>query len=59
MLFEYRHNPYFNRWFSAKVLSDSDLLLVDGHNPYFNRWFSAKFEIIVFRQRKNKSQSLF
>ena len=38
-----RHNPYFNRWFSAiaqfanKGKEDKYL----SHNPYFNRWFSA------------------
>ena len=40
--FKQRHNPYFNRWFSAirkdNVQADS---LISGHNPYFNRWFSA------------------
>ena len=37
----YRHNPYFNRWFSAiqnvKTYEERGLC----HNPYFNRWFSA------------------
>ena len=36
-----RHNPYFNRWFSAiQFISTNDLVDV-SHNPYFNRWFSA------------------
>ena len=36
-----RHNPYFNRWFSAiRKGSDFDGKC-GGHNPYFNRWFSA------------------
>ena len=38
---KYRHNPYFNRWFSAIRLA---LLVYPdsiSHNPYFNRWFSA------------------
>ena len=36
-----RHNPYFNRWFSAisnKLLRIKKIIC---HNPYFNRWFSA------------------
>ena len=38
---ENRHNPYFNRWFSAILVFV--LLMVEAmrHNPYFNRWFSA------------------
>ena len=54
-----RHNPYFNRWFSAMPVGDylfNDKL---GHNPYFNRWFSA----IVLRKLPPSldigSQSLF
>ena len=36
-----RHNPYFNRWFSAMSVKQM-LKVVEGcHNPYFNRWFSA------------------
>ena len=39
---ECSHNPYFNRWFSAILLADSDITTVEkSHNPYFNRWFSA------------------
>ena len=37
-----RHNPYFNRWFSAMwlyVLHKKGH--IRSHNPYFNRWFSA------------------
>ena len=36
------HNPYFNRWFSAMISTDSTRKNgKKGHNPYFNRWFSA------------------
>ena len=41
-----RHNPYFNRWFSA-ILEQLIRELEDTrHNPYFNRWFSAIYERI-------------
>ena len=36
-----RHNPYFNRWFSA---IDTLFIELTGNNQsqsYFNRWFSA------------------
>ena len=40
-----RHNPYFNRWFSAItpiiIASKQD----NSHNPYFNRWFSAMCKV--------------
>ena len=37
-----RHNPYFNRWFSAIGLTYKEKKTVKScHNPYFNRWFSA------------------
>ena len=36
-----RHNPYFNRWFSAIELGANKERFVKRHNPYFNRWFSA------------------
>ena len=36
-----RHNPYFNRWFSAINNSDRMTAIKIRHNPYFNRWFSA------------------
>ena len=36
-----RHNPYFNRWFSAIGGTTICIYDVDSHNPYFNRWFSA------------------
>ena len=36
-----RHNPYFNRWFSAIMESKIEIASFKGHNPYFNRWFSA------------------
>ena len=41
-----RHNPYFNRWFSAiQSISTHIDRLRESHNPYFNRWFSA---IIIY-----------
>ena len=36
-----RHNPYFNRWFSAMMKKQYNFKIVLCHNPYFNRWFSA------------------
>ena len=37
-----RHNPYFNRWFSAIAhIHKKDSTIPISHNPYFNRWFSA------------------
>ena len=36
-----RHNPYFNRWFSAICQNRSLHFYKVRHNPYFNRWFSA------------------
>ena len=36
-----RHNPYFNRWFSAIKQIDNIRKNSYSHNPYFNRWFSA------------------
>ena len=36
-----RHNPYFNRWFSAILHTRSEYMGKIRHNPYFNRWFSA------------------
>ena len=41
-----RHNPYFNRWFSAILNCFSDKMGYCGHNPYFNRWFSAIIMLI-------------
>ena len=36
-----RHNPYFNRWFSAIKEKRYYETNFKSHNPYFNRWFSA------------------
>ena len=36
-----RHNPYFNRWFSAIYRIRCLRTYKQRHNPYFNRWFSA------------------
>ena len=36
-----RHNPYFNRWFSAIIRGKNHEIIKLCHNPYFNRWFSA------------------
>ena len=41
LVFQQRHNPYFNRWFSAITLGGLKMLKEECHNPYFNRWFSA------------------
>ena len=48
-----RHNPYFNRWFSAIEKKVGLMANVVCHNPYFNRWFSAirfknRFQIVKF-----------
>ena len=40
-----RHNPYFNRWFSAIKLTFGQMVKKKRHNPYFNRWFSAMREV--------------
>ena len=42
-----RHNPYFNRWFSAMKYSLISYLMMKCHNPYFNRWFSAMWLTII------------
>ena len=47
-----RHNPYFNRWFSAIQTEIIKRFYVERHNPYFNRWFSA----IKKRHFKSASQ---
>ena len=54
-----RHNPYFNRWFSAIKLLDFYKIRYKCHNPYFNRWFSAILSESDFNLSENKSQSLF
>ena len=41
MKLKMRHNPYFNRWFSAILHLMLHILIYMCHNPYFNRWFSA------------------
>ena len=40
-----RHNPYFNRWFSAMHYLLESIEELQCHNPYFNRWFSAIYQI--------------
>ena len=54
-----RHNPYFNRWFSAIVITSDNLLSEAGHNPYFNRWFSAINMYLLHLNKLDMSQSLF
>ena len=49
-----RHNPYFNRWFSAIENCPTDELLNACHNPYFNRWFSAISMITETIKKLNK-----
>ena len=54
-----RHNPYFNRWFSAILFNKFKQIKHFSHNPYFNRWFSA-IQIDTYNDYYNyKSQSLF
>ena len=55
----YRHNPYFNRWFSAICLTQRILSTELSHNPYFNRWFSAMQDKELFKLLLAESQSLF
>ena len=43
-----RHNPYFNRWFSAIQDKQSISRGEISHNPYFNRWFSAIKETMLY-----------
>ena len=45
-----RHNPYFNRWFSAILIKISNYANRRGHNPYFNRWFSAMGLVLHLRR---------
>ena len=46
-----RHNPYFNRWFSAMSKGVTLLQTLNcRHNPYFNRWFSAIKELNNIRK---------
>ena len=55
-----RHNPYFNRWFSAIVnFTVEKETPAISHNPYFNRWFSAMDLSFIIENKHNKSQSLF
>ena len=54
-----RHNPYFNRWFSAISNTRREHYLVQSHNPYFNRWFSAMEYEEPEWFNEEKSQSLF
>ena len=52
-----RHNPYFNRWFSAMTNYLTLLRTNEGHNPYFNRWFSA-IRIIEVIMNVNKNVTI-
>ena len=54
-----RHNPYFNRWFSAIFPCTAYPFSNKSHNPYFNRWFSAMQFVTRFQAIKEMSQSLF
>ena len=55
-----RHNPYFNRWFSAiNHTMDLNIFHMKRHNPYFNRWFSAIMFSGGNKYVIRKSQSLF
>ena len=54
-----RHNPYFNRWFSAIRKQKKHCLHRQCHNPYFNRWFSAIGSDFDGKCGVKASQSLF
>ena len=54
-----RHNPYFNRWFSAIKVLGKNKKGVICHNPYFNRWFSAIYFNGKNTDKLFMSQSLF
>ena len=54
-----RHNPYFNRWFSAIKEEVVKMLIYGSHNPYFNRWFSAIDLMSMVLLLMKRSQSLF
>ena len=56
---ELRHNPYFNRWFSAIHFKKLTIAEKQGHNPYFNRWFSAILSDLNINSSSGMSQSLF
>ena len=53
------HNPYFNRWFSAILVSVLTIIKIKRHNPYFNRWFSAIDIPKILNGKVMTSQSLF
>ena len=54
-----RHNPYFNRWFSAIRNSNQKFQSEIRHNPYFNRWFSAIFEAIIKQLKRHSHNPYF
>ena len=56
---KHRHNPYFNRWFSAITKLGMVHKKVRCHNPYFNRWFSAMITHKKVNCNPILSQSLF
>ena len=56
---QHRHNPYFNRWFSAIKTPFLGSFPRVCHNPYFNRWFSAIIGVELSNTVVKKSQSLF
>ena len=59
MAYYVRHNPYFNRWFSAIRIKEKDKMFLLSHNPYFNRWFSAIKLMDMYPCVTFESQSLF
>ena len=59
VVFRQRHNPYFNRWFSAIFYRTYKTDYLTGHNPYFNRWFSAILTDQTLKHCIDMSQSLF
>ena len=58
-MFNWGHNPYFNRWFSAIKQMLLQFINQTSHNPYFNRWFSAIEEMYGECDYIEESQSLF
>ena len=59
LIWHNRHNPYFNRWFSAIQGNKKIRPVRYCHNPYFNRWFSAIDDKNKGEDIMSESQSLF
>ena len=59
MTLSLRHNPYFNRWFSAIYSRTQTMRSMMSHNPYFNRWLSAIDDYVEYLPTFGGSQTLF